>query len=72
MRANVRHYCNFVSGNDEKWLVKQLTATSIGYRLFARSLSPYIRAPIRASFGSRVREASSLCFVNERNNTLLP
>lgn len=34
-RANARHYCNFVGGNDEKWLVKRLTATLIGHRLFA-------------------------------------
>lgn len=36
MRANVHHYCNFVNGNDEKWLVKRLTAALIGHRSFAR------------------------------------
>lgn len=69
MRANMRHYCNFVSGNDEKWLVKQLTAVTIGYRLFARSFSPYIHGPVRAS---SIEVEFPLCFVNERNNTLLP
>lgn len=32
--ARQRHYCNFVGGNDEKWLVKRLTASLIGHRSF--------------------------------------